>query len=526
MPENYIKIENLKGIKEMNFKIPNPGVHILTASNGSGKTTLITCISRLNNSRTFNTNFIQHRAWNVDSYRKSKITYTSQNNSSVTYTYRSGSDSWRPTNQNIDAIREFGYNEIVVIPTLGQRVYVQRQTIESGTLRAASQSLRNAMSTVLENPKFNELRKINLGETRGRRGRNRRNNTAFLLLGDYELGSDGKRHRTFYSESSFSLGEIFTLNLLFELETIPNNSLLVIDELEVALHPKVQINLLNYLKQRAEEKNLTVLVSTHSSSLIKCSPNLIYLDADDNGYINVHYNCYPTLALKEVAVEEDMQPDFIFFVEDDSALSILREMILTYLNINPQRHKPLWKILPIGGFHEVLKFTKNADSYLLNRRIGQFAFLDGDVLETKNNLKHKGHNRTEGENRIWQLFLELENRIKYLDFTPESGVWEWLKDNIQNAQPLIDKRFPDSSIDLTRLLRGCNTNFPNTSTNPREDAKNRLSWICNNISSQTNEDNKRIKLHFFAAFCEAFYSIQANKNNLNALFGPIFRHNR
>jgi predicted ATPase len=524
MAHNYIQIENLKGIKEMNFKIPNPGVHVITASNGSGKTTLITCIARLSDSRSFNTNFIQHRASNVDSYLNSKITYVSRNNSSVTYTYREGSDSWRPTTQNTSTMREFGFGEIIVIPTLGKRVYIQRQTIGGGTVRAASASLREAMSSVLENPKFNELRKINLGETRGRRGRNRRSNTAFILIGASERGRDGRLSRTYYSESSFSLGEIFTLNLLFELETISDNSLLVIDELEVALHPKVQINLLNYLKEKAIEKNLTILVSTHSSSLIKCSPSLIYLDSDNEGVVKVHYNCYPTLALKEVAVEEDMQPDFVFFVEDDAAVSILREMILIYLNINPTRHKPLWKILPIGGFQEVLKFTKNADSYLLNRRIGQYAFLDQDVLQSRNDLRHKGNNRTDGENRIWQLFQELENKIKYLNITPELGVWEWLRDNPQTAQTLINDRFPDSSIDMNVILRNCNTNFPNVSNNPREDAKNRLSWINTNISSQTNEDVKRVRQHLFSAFCENYFSIQDNRNELNRLLGPIFRH--
>ena len=47
MTGNHIIIENLKGIKSMDFEIPNSGVHIITASNGSGKTTLIHCIERL-----------------------------------------------------------------------------------------------------------------------------------------------------------------------------------------------------------------------------------------------------------------------------------------------------------------------------------------------------------------------------------------------------------------------------------------------------------------------------------------------
>jgi len=523
MPENIIRIENVKGIKKMEFKLPTSGVHVITASNGSGKTTLMTCILRLNKTQAFNDNFIQSRSSNVDSYQDSKITYLSRLGTSVSYTYRNGSKSWRPLTQTARALNEFGYSNIIFIPTLGKRIYIQNQIIRGGQVRAASDELREAMSSVLENPKFSELRKINIGETRGRIGRDRREITAFVLLKGFKR-TGNKRIRTYYSESSFSLGEIFTLNLLFELSTIPNDSLLVIDELEVALHPKVQVNLLKYISAKALEKNLTVIVSTHSSSLIKCATNLIFLDSDNAGNVLVHYNCYPALALQEVSVEEDLQPDFVFFVEDESAASLLREMILIYLTINPARHKPLWKILPIGGYPEVLRFTRNANNYLINKKIGQFAFLDGDVLQTKNQLQQKGNQRTNAENELWQLFQDLNDRTKYLSITPELGVWEWLNNHIANANNLINLRFPDTVIVLNTLITNCNANFPNQANNPRDEAKRKLFWICNEINAQTNEDKKRIKQHLFSSYCEDHFSVQNNKNQLNQLFGPIFRH--
>lgn len=522
MLENKIKIENVRSIKELTFDLPKSGVHVITASNGSGKTTLMTCILRLKNSRAFNENFKQHKSINVDSYQNSKITYISKLNTSVTYTYRIKSDSWRPLTKTVSALEEFGYSEIIYIPTLGKRVYTQNQTIKGGQVRAASDDLRDAMSNVLENKKFKELRKINLGETRGRIGRERREVTAFILLKGFQKISN-RRIRTYYSESSFSLGEIFTLNLLFELKTIPKNSLLVIDELEVALHPKVQINLLNYINNKAREKNLTVIVSTHSSSLIKCAPNLIYLDSDSNGKVNVHYKCYPAFALKEVSVEEDMQPDFVFFVEDDSAASLLREMISYFFMINPDKHKPLRKILPIGGYKEVLRFTQNAIDYLIHRKIGQFAFLDEDVLHEKNRLEQKGNERTEAENRYWKLFQELNNQIKFLEITPELGVWEWITNDVSRSERIINIRFPESHLNWNDLINDCNSYFTTTAQNPRDEAKRKLNWVCNKISDLTNEDYKRVKQHLFSSYCEDYYSTQENRNKLNRLFGPIFR---
>ena len=73
------------------------------------------------------------------------------------------------------------------------------------------------MARVLGNDKFLRLLKFNLGETRGRGGQNRRKNIAYLLPKGYETRNN-KRTQTYFSESSFSLGEIFTLNFLFELE--------------------------------------------------------------------------------------------------------------------------------------------------------------------------------------------------------------------------------------------------------------------------------------------------------------------
>lgn len=505
----------------MDFEIPSPGVHVLTAANGSGKTTLMVCMSRLSDSRAFNKFFIQHRSRNVDSFDKSRITYQSRRNNKVTYTYRRVSDSWRALTKNTQALEDFGYSDIVIIPTLGQRVYIQNQTITGGSVRAASEQLRNAMARVLDNPKFQTLRKINLGELRGRGGSNRRNNTAFLLPGQV-LRSGTQRTQSYYSESSFSLGEIFTLNLLFGLQVISDNSLIVIDELEVALHPRVQINLLTYLQEIATEKNLTIIISTHSSSIIKCAPNLIYLNNAGNGQINVNYNCYPALALQEVAVEEDIQPDYAFFVEDASAELLLKEIIKIYFQINSARQQPLWKILPIGGYPEVLRFTKHANQYLLNRRIGQYCFLDNDVEAVKNSLRIKGNARTQAENVLWELFQSQDHKIKYLEITPELGLWNWIITDSTQATRLINLRFPDSTIDLNRLILDCNRVFTNSASNPRENAKNRISWILNEISTSTNEDIKRIKQNFFSAYVESFYQSQQNRNSLNALFGPIF----
>lgn len=451
MTGNYIIIEEVKGIKRLEFEVPNPGVHVLTATNGCGKTTLLVCLERLKNTGTFKQHFIPNLSRNVDTYEFSKITYISNKNNKVTYTYRKKTKAWRPTTQTSRTLDEFEYTEIISMMPLGKRVYIQDEKIKGGgKSKYASKVFREKIAEILENDKFLYLQKIYIGETRGRRGADRRNNTAFLI--SYTKKVDGQEKVYFYSELSFSLGEIYTLNLLYQLKEIKDKSLLIIDELEVALHPRVQVNLLRYLQEISLEKELTIIISTHSSSLIKSASNLIYLSSDKHGVVSVNYNCYPALALKEVAVEEDFQPDFVFFVEDSYSQILLREMIVKYFQVS-DRHQPLWKILPIGGYSEVIRFTKNAHQYLLNKSIGQFAILDNDVLDSLQELSKKGNKRTEDENELFKIFKTQEHKIKYFDITPEKGVWNWLIDDVEIAKAALNKHFPDSNIDLRKIIK-------------------------------------------------------------------------
>jgi hypothetical protein len=229
------------------------------------------------------------------------------------------------------------------------------------------------------------------------------------------------------------------------------------------------------------------------------------------------------LALQEVAVEEDMQPDYVFFVEDEYAELLLKEMIKFYFKSSlSNQGQPLWKILPIGGYSEVLRFTKKVNSYLLNKRIGQYAFLDYDVIQVEHDLRLAGNNRSEAENKLWQLFKSQTDKVKYLEITPELGIWDWLSSNSSQFQDLLNKLYPDVRFNVVDLFRNCNVAIPNSSTNPREDAKSRINWIIDELSNRTNEDKKRIKHSLVMFYTEGFYSIALNVNKLKSLFGPIF----
>lgn len=113
------------------------------------------------------------------------------------------------------------------------------------------------------------MQRITVGDLRSRTGNadKRRRNTAFAI----PLG--GNR---FYTEQNFSFGEIVLLNLLYDIESVEKDSLVLVDELEMALHPSAQIRLMQYLSELSEQNNLTVLISTHSASIIKAQKKRLF----------------------------------------------------------------------------------------------------------------------------------------------------------------------------------------------------------------------------------------------------------
>lgn len=504
-----VKISNIKNVQNLEFEIPSEsGVYVLTGSNGSGKTTLMTCLLRIGWFRAFQDNF-RTGSERIDKFN-GYIEYF-VDNTSVKYIH--GNQRWVPTPRNRSTIlRQFGFPDVRFLPATGNRLYIHDQNITPTDFRSVNQNLKDDLNSLLETEKFDNLRYIQTGSARGRGSGSQRWKRAYVI----------KHGNDYYSEKNFSLGEILVLNTLLLIEDVPSGSMLLIDELEMALHPKVQIKLLRYLETKAREKNLIVILSTHSSSIIKCAENIMYLKNSGGGNITVLNKCYPAIVLREVAIEEDIQPDYIFLVEDDMAKLFLEAVLNLYFQYENTSLRPICKILPIGGYPQVLSFADNTREYLFNNRIGQYLFLDKDVEQVKSDLARKGNNRTEAENSLFDLFSNLERRIKILPITPELGLWNWIISNSRTIQNRINSHYPDATFGLDSLISQTNSNFPHTSNNERTNAKNHLAYLVRLLENNTNEHSKRISQFLFGLFVESYFSDHNNLNALRNTFGQIF----
>lgn len=507
-----IIIENLKSITKLEFIIPSPGIHVLTGINGSGKTSLIACLQRLTDSYAFQRHFRTTSNLQFDNFRNSIIRFEN-NGSHVEYRYRN--TRWAPTPRaKASLLNTMGFPNAILISSASERFYVQNEELDTRGILAAPPFFREGMNDIFQTTKYSELRRKKLN---GRGLGNGRSNYGFLMPGAPVGGQ-----RQYYTEKNFSLGEILILNALFQLEHITDNSLVLIDEIELALHPKVQVRFLKFLERLARDKNLTVILSTHSSSLIKQAKNLIYLERNSRtGIVTVEYNCFAALALQNMAIQDEISPDLVLFVEDEYATHIIEHLLNYYFTHLNNRRRPVVKILPIGGWPQTLRFTVSSAQYLLPENTPVIAFLDLDASASLDEIR-ANPNRKESEQLLLNIYDDNIPNIKFLPITPELGIYNLLSaaphDHIIPLQEFFNEPIDISQIIEEEVQRGLNY-----SANVRKAAKERLRYIVDRISSRINKDENYVKMRLSEYFAEVY--CPESHPALHETLGPLFRRN-
>lgn len=120
-------------------------------------------------------------------------------------------------------------------------------------------------------------------------------------------------------------GEL-TVTELVEKIRIPKYSLLVIDEIETSLHPRAQRRLVRYLADLARERDLQILLTTHSPYVLDELPPEArgYIMVND-GVRQVVFGVSPEFAMTKM--DEELHPECDLYVEDIRAGAMLRELI-------------------------------------------------------------------------------------------------------------------------------------------------------------------------------------------------------
>lgn len=484
----------------MNFNIPSSGVYVLTGANGSGKTTLLTVLHRIGFGNAF-ANFFKTTANEdkLDFFGDSSITYK-VGEKEVSYKY--GNTRWSPTPRiNSKILEEFGFPQVKFIAADAKRIEATEDELKANRIKTAEDSISKDMKSILSDDKFDHLKFINTKRGHG--------NRAYLITKKIK----GKNY--YFSEKNFSLGELCVLRLVTSLKDISYNSLVLIDEIEMALHPKAQAALFNFLLRTAEEKSLTVIFSTHSASLIKRASRkrILLLKNKGDGVIECLKNVYPAQALGDIAYDDEISPDFLFFVEDYKAKKMLEQMIEKYKSIAFKTQiPPQYKVVPVGGFKETIEFLTNSDQ-VFGDEVKRYAFLDKDV-ETESIEEAK-------KNEKYEFLQKVKNnkmKIKYLPCTPEQGIIQLLEDDTLAHSESIKSLFNGYNVDISRIMDGDEYRNINIEK-PRKKAKHQFSHIVDNISRRTGLTKEQCEIPFSYYYVKCEYDDNAK---ISDLMGPIF----
>lgn len=485
--------------------MPAQGVWVLTGLNGTGKTSLLASLYRIGAQHAFQKFYKSSpHEDRLDSYGNAEIEYRIRNESAK---YRYGGKRWRATpRRNANLLAQAPYASVEYIEASGDRIEPYPDEIQTRRPRPADQKIREFLNFVLADEKWESLKYVNT-----RRGTG---NEAYLI--PYQSGG-----RTFYfSEKSFSLGELCALKLSKAICKIPENSLLLIDEVEMALHPQAQVRLLKKINELADQKGLTVLFSTHSATLIKNADRkrIIHFRADSAGYVSTVTGAFPAQVLGDIAFDDELAADFVFYVEDKQAKLLAEQMVGMYMaNCHPNaNHRPLYKMAPVGGFVQVLEML-NTSSSIFPNHVRRYALLDEDVKSETLILARQQQNTI-----LLNLFESAANRVYFLPCTPELGVIQLFEQTAANDPQLmaqLNQMFAGQLINIAALTSAADY-LSLTKANIRDRAKDRLNNLVQKIKQQTAVDETHIRRTIYYEYCKAKYT--NNIGELRRLLGPIF----
>lgn len=399
-----VEIRNVKGINHLKIDMPlNPDVYAITGINGIGKSTMLSCITpRLKRPVSF-----------------SSLTEFTSETSSIKYKINSAEENWTVKDEKwiCSGAQELplrGFQEgsltngtrFFNISSFGFRYYKKLLNVDSDLIVPADDFVKENLGRILQNDKTYYTNLYRLDRSKAERRYKYKGVVYYLKINDKII-----------SQFELSTGEFLLINLLHLFNNLlvrTNNSeklnIILIDEIELALHPSAIKRLVEFTKEISKKYNVAIYFSTHSLEIINSLPtdNLFYLHKTSSEEIACETPCYPAYITRDIYTHSGY--DVLVLVEDDLAQFIVNRYIdNTHLDYNKRI-----QVLPVGGYDNTLELHQN----LLQEEILQpgshiISIIDGDA-ESEVQRKRKNDGKWNYIPADTTLFLPIESLEKYL----------------------------------------------------------------------------------------------------------------
>lgn len=287
----------------------------------------------------------------------------------------------------------------------------------------------------------------------------------------------------------------------------------------MALHPAAQIRLFEQLQLLSKKYNCAVLVSTHSSSLIKSASraSIIYLE-NNSGAVTVHRNVYPTYALQHITVDGDVLVDKLIFVEDISAKYCVESMWRNYIASNSNLQSlPTIRVVVIGGYKEVLRFLDRSSSFI-PKHTKSIAALDADAeLFCIPPTVQAG--MLLPELTVPQsLYKGLQGQVVFLPWTPEVGFCELFAQDIKKHLAGINQYCGVMNLKVSAAVARKYIGLQGRAL--REECKRIVNEISSDIANKKSCSVERAEEDLFAYLVKEYWP--TDKRTMDRLAGRLF----
>ena len=182
-----------------------------------------------------------------------------------------------------------------------------------------------------------------------------------------------------YSSYNTASGEDVLTKIIEDIVTAENDSLVLIEEIEIGLHPKIQRRLMDVIYYESRRAHKQFIVTTHSSSILaSVSPaSRVFIES-----VNNVFRAIPQISINAALTKMDSlsYPLVEIYVEDDVSKTIVSKVID---NINAERSGfcRLVNIAIVGSADKTYNYFKTRAN-LYNKEsvnVGYACILDGDM---------------------------------------------------------------------------------------------------------------------------------------------------
>ena len=188
-----------------------------------------------------------------------------------------------------------------------------------------------------------------------------------------------------YTSFNTASGEDVLMSLLAQILHAPDKSLILIDEIEIGLHPKIQHRLMDVLYMVSRRQQKQFIVTTHSYAVIDSVPPESRIHIDCCGGV---FRSMPRLSTYEILTRMDSEtfPVVTVYVEDDVSKEIVECAVLTLNRENPGFSR-LLRVIAVGPADETYTYFRSRKRLQSEERIVTRAacVLDGDMEDKRDN---------------------------------------------------------------------------------------------------------------------------------------------